>query len=402
MIIERKLQARVRLALEERPAVALLGPRQVGKTTLAWALSEGRPSLYLDLENPQDLAKLDDPVAYLQGHADRLVVLDEVQRKPELFAVLRGLIDEGRRQGQRSGRFLLLGSASPELLRQSSESLAGRLAFLELGPVAPDEWAPVSLNALWSRGGFPEALLAPNDGASLRWRQDFIKSYLERDIPQLGPRIPAATLRRFWTMLAHQQGGLLNAADLARALGVDGKTVAHYLDVLVDVLVVRRLPPWHANAGKRLVRSPKVYVRDSGLVHALLGVGDEEALLGHPVSGGSWEGLAVEALVGACPAGAEAHFYRSAAGAEVDLLLSLPGGALWAVEVKRSSQPVVSKGFHIACQDVGATRRVVVHSGAESYPMAQGVEALTLPELATQLRSLSPEGGASPLGQGEA
>ncbi len=253
--------------MEERlrhlPAVALLGPRQVGKTTLAHAIAEGRRSVYLDLESPLDREKLADPVFYLSGHENDLVILDEVQRMPELFATLRGLIDQGRRRGKRSERFLILGSASMDLLRQS-ETLAGRIAYIELGPLDVLETPTERRNRLWVRGGFPESFLAENDSQSLLWRQDFIRTYLERDIPQLGPRIPAATLQRFWTMLAHVQGGLFNAAQLARGLAVDGKTIARYLDLLVDLMLVRRLQPYQTNLGKRLVKSPKVYVRDSG------------------------------------------------------------------------------------------------------------------------------------------
>jgi predicted AAA+ superfamily ATPase len=271
-------------ALAEAPAVALLGPRQVGKTTLALAVAETRPSLYLDLESEADRAKLAEPELYLGQHVDKLVILDEIQRAPQLFQSLRGLIDAGRRRGQGKGRFLTLGSASIDLLKQSSESLAGRIRYLELSPLDAGEAGRERLDALWRRGGFPESLLADSDAASLRWRMDFIRTYLERDIPQLGPHIASETLRRLWTMLAHAQGGLLNAVSLARSLAVDGKTVARYLDLLVDLMLVRRLAPWHGNVRKRLVKSPKVYVRDSGLVHALLGIADGEALLAHPVA----------------------------------------------------------------------------------------------------------------------
>ena len=242
------------------------------------------------------------------------------------------------------------------------------------------------LDALWLRGGFPESLLATSDAASLRWRTDFIRTYLERDIPQLGPRIPAETLRRFWTMLAHQQGGLLNAAALARALAVDGKTVASYLDLLVDLLLVRRLAPWHSNIRKRLVKSPKVYVRDSGLVHALLGIGDHEALLAHPVAGVSWEGMAIESLIAAAPPGTEAHFFRTAAGAEIDLLLKFPGHRKpWAIEVKRGLAPKIERGFHLACDAVRPERRSIAYGGRERFPLAEGVEAVSLNDLCAEV-----------------
>lgn len=385
-MLRRNLHAEVLAALEEMPAVALLGPRQVGKTTLAHAIAETRPSLYLDLESPADRARLAEPELYLAQHADKLVVLDEVQRVPELFKTLRGLIDVGRRANRRTGRFLVLGSASLELLRQSSESLAGRIRHLELTPFTAGELPREMLDTLWVRGGFPDSYLARDDAVSLRWRRDFIRTYLERDVPQLGPRIPAETLRRFWTMLAHQQGGLLNAAALARSLGVDGKTVASYLDLLVDLLLVRRLAPWHANVGKRLVKSPKVYVRDSGLVHALLGIGELEALLAHPVAGGSWEGMAIESLLASAPAGTEAWFYRTAAGAELDLLVRLPGRRQpWAIEIKRSLAPKLGRGFHAACETVQPERCFVVYGGTEAFPLDSETTAISLTDLCAEL-----------------
>ena len=385
-MIRRRLLPALADALSEMPAVALLGPRQVGKTTLALELARERSAIYLDLESETDRAKLAEPELYLAQHADKLVILDEVQRIPQLFRSLRGLIDAGRRRGTGNGRFLVLGSASIELLKQSSESLAGRIRYLELAPLDAGEVGGDRLDALWLRGGFPDSLLAESDVASLRWRRDFIRTYLERDIPQLGPRIPAETLRRFWTMLAHQQGGLLNAAALARALAVDGKTVASYLDLLVDLLLVRRLRPWHGNIRKRLVKSPKVYVRDSGLVHALLGLGDREAVLAHAAAGGSWEGLAIESLIAAAPEGADPHFFRSAAGAEIDLLLKLPGHRQpWAIEVKRGLAPTVERGFHLACEAVRPERRLVVYGGAERFPLGGDVQAISLVGLCEEL-----------------
>ena len=385
-MIPRRLLAPLTSALAEVPAVALLGPRQAGKTTLAHEVARTRRTVYLDLESEADRAKLSEPELYLAQHVDKLVVLDEIQRTPHLFRILRGLIDKGRRSGRGTGRFLVLGSASIDLLKQSSESLAGRIRYLELGPLDAGEVGQERLDALWLRGGLPESLLAATDAASLRWRTDFIRTYLERDIPQLGPRIPAETLRRLWTMLAHQQGGLLNAAALARALAVDGKTVASYLDLLVDLLLVRRLPPWHGNVRKRLVKSPKVYIRDSGLVHALLGIGDREALLAHPAVGGSWEGVAIESLIAAAPSGAEPHFFRTAAGAEIDLLLKLPGHRKpWAIEVKRGLAPKLERGFRLACETVRPERRFVVYGGVERFPLAEDVETVSLIELCEEL-----------------
>ena len=385
-MIARRLFPTLTTALTEIPAVALLGPRQAGKTTLALEVAKARPAVYLDLESEGDRAKLSEPELYLSQH-EELVILDEFQRTPELFRSLRGLIDAGRRRhGRGNGRFLVLGSASIDLLKQSSESLAGRIRYLELAPLDAGEVGRERLDALWLRGGFPESLLADSDAASLRWRTGFIRTYLERDIPQLGPRIPAETLRRFWTMLAHQQGGLINAAALARALAVDGKTVATYLDLLVDLMLVRRLSSWHGNVRKRLVKAPKVYVRDSGLVHALLGIGEREALLAHPVAGGSWEGLAIESLIAAAPSGAEGYFFRTAAGAEIDLLLKLPGHRKpWAIEIKRGLAPKIERGFHLACEAVRPERRLVVYGGVERFPLAEGVEAVSLIELCEEL-----------------
>ena len=274
-----------------------------------------------------------------------------------------------------------------DLLRQSGESLAGRISYLELGPFDALEVAPDALETLWVRGGFPRSFLADSDDLSMKWRRDFIRTYLERDIPQFGSRIPAETLRRFWTMLAHNQSQMLNAANLARGLGVDGKTVASYLDLLVDLLLVRRLPSWHRNVGKRLVKSPKVYVRDSGIAHALLGIRDKEALLGHPVAGQTWESFVTETLIAAAPDGTEAHYYRTATGVEVDLVLTLPDGTLWAVEIKRSSAPRVERGFHIACEDLKPTKRFVVYPGNERFPLNADTDAIGLSDLGRALQA---------------
>jgi uncharacterized protein len=384
-MLARRITPRLSYLLDRSPAVALLGPRQVGKTTLALKVGTTRPSLYLDLESEADRTRLTEPELYLAAHADELVILDEVHRMPNVFQILRGLIDQGRRAGRKTGRFLLLGSASMDLLQQSGESLAGRIAYLELAPIDVQEAGPNQADRLWVRGGFPDSLLTDTDADSLRWRRDFIRTYLERDIPQFGSRIAAETLRRFWTMLAHHQSGLLNTAAFARSLGVDGKTVAGYLELLVDLLLVRRLQPWHANAGKRLVKSPKIYVRDSGIVHALLGLRDQEAILGHPIAGASWEGFVVETLIGAAPDGTEHFFYRTSAGAEVDLALALPNGRLWAIEIKRSLSPKVEKGFHFACKDLTPERKFVVYPGDERLPLGHCVEAVGLAALAAEL-----------------
>lgn len=384
-MLNRLLYTKLLDALAQSPAVVLLGPRQVGKTTLALEVGKSRAALYLDLESEQDRAKLAQPELYLADHQDKLVILDEIHRAPNLFPVLRGLIDRGRRAGRKSGQFLLLGSASLDLLKQSGETLAGRVAYLELAPFNVMETQALPPDELWVRGGFPESLLAPNAAWSLRWRQDFIRTYLERDIPQLGPRIAAETLRRFWGMLAHHQGGVLNTAQFARNLGVDAKTAASYLDLLVDLLLVRRLPPWHANLGKRLVKSHKVYVRDSGLVHALLAIPDKETLLSHPVVGQSWECFVIENLLTSAPAEVQGYFYRSSGGAEIDLLLSWPDGTLWAVEIKRSLTPKVERGFHAACSDLSPARKFVVYPGTERFRIAADIEVISLADMALEL-----------------
>ncbi|MGX0905191.1 putative AAA+ superfamily ATPase [Roseovarius sp. MBR-79] len=329
-----------------------------------------------------------EPDLYLDEQAGKLVILDEVQQMPGLFKSLRGQIDQRRRAGFRAGQFLLLGSASNVLLQQSAESLAGRVRYIEMPPLQLTEVGADQLNALWLRGGFPDSFMASSDQASMDWRLDFLRTYLERDIPALGPRIPAATLRRFWTMLAHVQGGLLNAAALAEGLGVSGQTIGRYLDLLVDLMLVRRLQPWHENVGKRLVKSPKVYVRDSGVVHALLSIGTIEGLLGHPVVGGSWEGLCIEALLAAAPTGTEPFFYRTSAGAELDLVLRLPGGDIWAVEIKRTTAPKVSRGFYVGAEDIKASRKLLIYAGEHDVPVAEGVRAVPLEQGIGLLRAL--------------
>ena len=377
-MIERSRKRSLEQALEVQAGAVLLGPRQVGKTTLAQEIAESRDAVYLDMERAADRQVLDEPELYLDDQAGRLVVIDEVQVVPDLFKTLRGQIDRRRRQGNRTGQFLLLGSASRALLHQGSESLAGRVSYHELMPFTLPETGAEELSPLWLRGGFPESFLAKSGRDSLTWREDFIRTYLERDIPSFGLRIPAETLRRFWTMLAHEQGGLLNAAKLAGSLGVSGQSIARYLDLLVDLMLVRRLPPWHSNAGKRLVKSPKVYIRDPGLAHALLGIETIEDLLGHPVSGGSWEGFCIENLIAAAPRGTEASFYRSSAGAEIDLILELPGGALLAIEIKRTTSPKVTRGFHIAAEELGAEERMLVYADNRDVPGQGGVRAMPL------------------------
>lgn len=388
-MIDRRLKPRLNFLLHHNPAVALLGPRQSGKTTLALEIARHQSSVYLDLEDENDRAKLTNPSQYLEDHESDLVILDEVHRVPEIFQQLRGVIDRGRRRGKANGRLLLLGSAAMDLLKQSGESLAGRVSYLELGPFDVLEAGAAATDTLWVRGGFPRSFLAESDDLSLQWRRDFIRTYLERDIPQFGPRIPAETLRRFWTMLAHNQAQILNAASLARGLAVDGKTVAGYLDLLVDLLVVRRFPAWHRNVGKRLVKSPKVYVRDTGIAHALLGIRDKEVLLGHPVVGQTWESFIIETLITTAPDGTEAHYYRTSNGTEIDLLLTLPNRELWAIEVKRSSAPKIERGFHSACADLKPHKRFFVYAGIERFPLDKTTDAIGIVELAEMLQKLA-------------
>ncbi len=383
-MIQRNLESKIQAALKRSPSVVLLGPRQVGKTTLAHSIAGNRPSVYLDLEDPLDLEKVKDISGFHAANQGKLIILDEVQRLPEVFAPLRGIIDKERRRGNKVGQFLFLGSASLDLLQQSSESLAGRLAYLELHPVDLLEYAGThqkNMNALWVRGGFPESLLADTDINSFEWRRDFIKTYLERDIPQLGPRIPAEALARFWTMLAHHQGTLFNAAHMARNLEVSGMTVGRYLDLLVDLLLVRRLPPWVGNIGKRVVRSPKVFLRDSGITHTLLQIGTLNDLLGHPVVGGSWEGFVLENIMSVAPSHVQPYFYRTVGGAEIGLVLEWSTKERWAIEIKRSSAPSLAKGFHLACQDIKPSKKLVVYSGQDTFSMGEGITAISLYDL---------------------
>jgi len=390
-MISRFIVPQVEQALLRQAAVALIGPRQVGKTTLAFALAEKKSAIYLDLESRTDRDKLSEPELFLRQYEDRLVVLDEIHRAPELFQTLRGLIDRGRRRGNRTGRFLILGSASMELLRQSGESLAGRIEYIDMPPlhVLEIEESEAAMNRLWLRGGFPDAYLASGDRDSLLLRESFIRTYLERDVPQFGPHIPSETLSRLWTMLAHNQGTLLNASRLASGLSVSAPTITSYISLLVDLLLVRRLPPCHANIGKRLVKSPKTYVRDSGLVHALLGIEGVNELAGHPVVGASWEGFVIETLLAVAPRRTKPCFYRTAAGAEIDLILELGSQhGTWAIEIKRGLTAKPARGFYHALEDLKPARAFVVYSGDERYPLSQDIEVIGLYEIAQELAAI--------------
>lgn len=391
MMLNRSAHAFLRDRLGDMPAVVLLGPRQVGKTTLARQIAAQWPggAVYLDLERPADRLRLEDADAYLRAQQGRLVVMDEIHRAPGIFEVLRGIIDERRQDGLRSGQFLLLGSAALDLMRQSSETLAGRVAYVDMAPVDTQEAAQAGIAdaQLWLRGGFPDSLLAIDDRRSLDWRRDFIRSYLERDVPMFAPRMPAEAIGRLWTMLAHQQGGVLNQARIASALGVSNPTIDRYIDLLADLRLVLRLRPWSGNVGKRLVKSPKVYVRDSGVLHALLELQTLNDLLGHPVSGLSYEGHCIASLVQAAGTRRAPYFYRTHAGAEIDLVLEQGGRPAIAIEIKRSTAPSLDKGFGVACDDLGITERYVVYPGTERFPLRQGATALGLRELAQLLRA---------------
>ncbi len=389
-MIVRRIFDLVNARLKTTSSVVLLGPRQVGKTTLAHAIADSRGSaaLYVDLESSADQRRLSEPEEFLRAQTGKLVVIDEIHRAPGLFPVLRGLIDARRRAGDRVGHFLLLGSASLDLMRQLSESLAGRASYVELAPVdagellgGPDDAAP-SIDTLWVRGGFPDSLLAANDTDSLVWRRDLIRAYLEREVPMFAPRLPSATVERCWRMLAHSQGTLLNQSRLAMSLSVSAPAVGRYVDLLVDLLLVRRLAPWSGNSGKRLVRSPKVYVRDVGLVHALLDLETFHDVTGHPVAGASWEGMAIETLIAAAGDRYTPTFYRTADGAEVDLVLERGGAVDFAIEIKRSASPTVSQGLRRAREVLQPRETILVHGGVGEWPAAPGITAMSLRQLA--------------------
>ena len=389
-MIPRLAESAVRKKLLQTPAVVLLGPRQVGKTTLARQIAGDWPggAVYLDLERSADRLRLEDADDYLRAHVGRLVIMDEIHRAPGVFEALRGIIDENRLAGVRSGQFLLLGSASLDLMRQSSETLAGRVSYMDISPIHIQEIIPVQIEPeqLWLRGGFPDSLLAADEEHSLDWRRDFIRSYLERDVPMFAPRLPSETIGRLWTMLAHQQGGLLNQARIASSLGVSNPTIDRYIDLLVDLQLIRRLRPWSTNAGKRLVRTPKVYVRDSGILHGLLELKTRNDVLGHPVCGPSFEGFCIDNLIAAAGAGRTAYFYRTQVGAEIDLVLEKGGRPDIAIEVKRASAPSPERGFSIACDDLKIERRYVVYPGEESFALRNGAQAISLAQLCAELR----------------
>lgn len=387
-MIPRLLSDDILEALKAMPAVALLGPRQVGKTTLAHEIAEthiDKKTSYMDLELDSDLAKLSDAESYLKRFENQLLIIDEVQLRPNLFPVLRSLIDARIRAGEKTAQFLLLGSASRDLLQQSSETLAGRIRYLELRPfTVPEIHAldPLGFNPekLWFRGGFPKSYLAGTDDESWKWRSDFISSYVERDIPQMGLQIPATRMRQFWTMLAHLHGQQVNLSDIGKSLEVSHTTMRNYLDILTDLYMVRQLQPWAGNTKKRLIKSPKVYIRDTGLLHSLLKISEFDDLLGHPVIGASWESFIIENILSRLSDKWIASYYRLSNQTEIDLILEKSHKETWAIEIKRSAAPKIKSGFHTACEDIQATKKFVVYSGTERFPMSKDVEAIGIVE----------------------
>ena len=385
-MITRSLENRLNRALDSMPVVALLGPRQVGKTTLALEIAGKRLEkkwTYLDLELESDLSKLTDAESYLKGFEGRLLIIDEVQRRPELFPLLRGLVDARKRKGEKTAQFLLLGSASRDLLYQSSESLAGRIRYLELSPFKVWELHQhdplgFNVNKPWFRGGFPDSYLAASDEDSWEWRNDFIATYVERDLPGMGPKIPFARMKIFWTMLAHFHGQQIVYSSLGKSLEVSHTTIKTYLDILTDFYMVRQIQPWSGNTKKRLVKSPKIYLRDTGLLHKLLNIPSYESLLGNPMIGASWEGFVAENIILQLTDQWRYSYYRSSTQAEIDLVLEGPDDEVWAIEIKRSAAPQISRGFHTAAEDIKATRKFVVYPGSERFPMGQSTEAIGL------------------------
>ncbi len=392
MIRRERFQSLVR-ALESMPVVALIGSRQVGKTTLALEVAReiDKPVTHIDLESDADFNKLTDAEAYLGRFDGQLLIIDEVQRKPDLFRLLRVIVDERRRKGERSCHFLLLGSASRDLLQRSSESLAGRIRYMELTPftvteLKENEQAGFDLELLWLRGGFPDSYLAESDQASWDWRRDFFTTYVERDIPSMGVGVSVPQLKRFWKMLAHYHGNQINLSEFGRSLESSHTTIRNYLDTLTDFYMVRQLSPWSGNIKKRLVKTPKIYIRDSGILHSLLLLPKFDALLSHPIIGASWEGFVVENIINQLDERCECCYYRTATGAEIDLVIHTPDNEIWAVEIKRNLAPKLTRGFHEACKDIKATHKWLVSAKTDRYPLTGGVEVIGLSEFLKLLK----------------
>jgi predicted AAA+ superfamily ATPase len=390
IMIQRYIQSGLIELLLSNPAVALLGARQVGKTTLSLSITDtlSRPALYLDLERPSDSAKLQDPEYFLSQHMDKLVVLDEIQRRPDILPTLRSLIDQRKRAGDPACQYLLLGSSSRALLQSTSDSLAGRISYMDIGGFNVLEVRGENMNQLWVRGGFPDSYLASNDTNSFRWRESIIRTYLERELPILGYNISTTTMGRFWGMLAHTQGELFNAAKIAISLGVSPPTVARYLDILVDLFLVRIVRPWHQNHGKRLIKAPKVYIRDSGLVHCLLNIKTLDDVLMHPVAGGSFEGFVIENIASVIGDRAQLWFYRTSAGAEMDLVIEI-GSKRIGVEIKRSLTPALTKGGHHCISDLDLDATYIVYPGTDQYFIRDNIQVIPVINLLRELATLS-------------
>lgn len=392
-MIKRLFQKKLLEALQAMPVVALLGPRQVGKTTLALAVAEimSKSTAYLDLESEEDFNKLSDAEAYLKRMDGKLLIIDEVQHKPNLFRILRGIVDARKRKGERTAQFLLLGSASRDLLQQSSETLAGRIRYLELTPFMAHELLNNAndhsvLEQLWLRGGFPDSFLSSTNEESWNWRNDFISTYMERDLPSMGVGIASAQLKRFWKMLAHYNGNQVNYSELGRSLELSHTTIKNYLDVLTDFYMVRQLQPWSGNVKKRLIKSPKIYIRDSGILHSFMNVYNFDTLLAHPSMGASWEGFVIENILTLLDNRWEYSYYRTATQIEIDLVLHIPNGEIWAIEIKRASAPKLGRGFYEACNDIGATHKWIVNANDERYPLPSQVEVIGLVEFLNLLK----------------
>lgn len=381
-MIKRMLQSQIEQSLQRFPAVGLIGARQAGKTTLAKMIADGwrGESLYIDLERPADYSALSEPERFLARHSKKLVIIDEVQLRGELFPVLRSLIDMDRHPG----RFLLLGSSSPDLMQQSGESLAGRIAYHQLSPFLLNELSADKMDLLWIRGGFPPSVLVDSDEASMQWRQDFIMTYLQRDLSMMGYdiRIPPMTLRRFWQMLAHTHGQLANHSQIAMNMELSRQSIRKILDILQETFMLRQLQPFHINIKKRLIKSPKIYIRDSGILHTLIGINTLDDLMKHSMIGASWEGFCMEQILNQMPRGWEAFFYRTAANAEVDLILQPQfEQSPICIEFKHSQAPKLAPGFWSAIKDLRPQASYVIYPGATVYPITKSVEALPLTQI---------------------
>ena len=395
-MIKRDKEKQLLEALQKMPVVVMIGPRQVGKTTLALEVAKqiNKPNTYLDLESDADFNKLTDAEAYLKRFSDKLLIIDEVQRKPELFRILRGIVDERKRSGEKTGHFLLLGSASADLLQNSSESLAGRVRYIELSPFTFNEIHKIEMDTfnyekLWLRGGFPDSFLALNQKDSWQWRNDFFKTYVERDIPSMGVGASATKLKRFWIMLSHYHGNQINLSEFGRSLETSHTTIKNYLDILTDFYMVRQLEPWSGNVKKRLVKSPKLFIRDSGILHSLLQISNMERLFSHPKIGASWEGFVIENILQELDERWEYSYYRTATQVEIDLVLKTPENETWAIEIKRSTAPKLKRGFHEACTDIGASHKWVISPNDESYPLSGDTEVIGLKRFIESLHSFN-------------